>query len=469
MSHRLLVGHVLDKMRELPDCSVNCIVTSIPYWGLRDYGLPPVVWGGDAGCEHDWTGGAVARDKGAKRQIPHGDGRVNDSYRDNRVEVPTTAIISDVREETKNGKSRTTDRCNGAESRTFDGNHQKHVMPGSTCSKCGAWLGCLGLEPTPQMFVQHIVDVFREARRVLRKDGTCWVNIGDSYCSGTTSPRNSHPAPNGAMPAGWTNRAGSVRSGSSGTLKPKDRCMIPARVAIALQDDGWWLRDEIIWAKPNPMPSSVTDRTTPAHEMIYLLTKSRKYWYDADAIKEPTTGNAHARGDGVNPKAASAGYKMPDNWAVGPGAHGTILAEGRLKGKTPGKNSRVNITRNGGAPPQSRQNESFSAAVRGLVDTRNKRSVWTIATQPFPEAHFATFPEELPKLCILAGCPEGGTVMDLFGGSGTTVAVAEALGRNGIYIDQSEEYAQIARKRILAVTGSLFAVQTPPETPQGAK
>jgi DNA modification methylase len=209
-------------------------------------------------------------------------------------------------------------------------------------------------------------------------------------------------------------------------LKPKDLVGIPWRLAFALQDAGWYLRSDIIWSKPNPMPESVTDRPTKAHEYIFLLTKSAKYFYNADAIKEAATGNAHARGNGVNPKA-----------------------------KMPGANSRVHVTHTG-AKPQSRQNESFSAAVCGLVDERNARTVWTIGTQPYAEAHFATFPEELPRRCIMAGSREGDTVLDPFLGSGTTAAVAVRLGRQYIGIELNEDYAELAKKRIAAETPSLF-------------
>jgi DNA modification methylase len=215
-------------------------------------------------------------------------------------------------------------------------------------------------------YVCKMVAGFREVRRVLRKDGTLWLNLGDCRVK-------------------------------------KSLMGIPWRVALALKEDGWLLRSEIIWHKPNAMPQSAKDRLTDCHESIFLLSKTARYHYDAKAIMEAVTGNAHARGDGVNPKAK---YKTPASWDTAPGSHGTIHREGREKRKMPGPNSRIHVTRNGGAPPQSRQNESFSAAVCGLVAERNKRSVWTVATAPYPEAHFATYPEALITPMILAGCPE---------------------------------------------------------------
>ena len=292
--------------------------------------------------------------------------------------------------------------------------------------------GQMGLETSPEVYLANMVAVFREVRRVLRKDGTCWVNMGDSYAA---SGRGSNPVDSafqkqasnrGSVEGVHTDQARRAPSG----FKPKDLMGMPWRLALALQADGWYLRCDIIWQKPNPMPESVRDRPTKAHEYVFLLSKSPRYFYDAEAVKEPVTGTAHARGGGVNPKAR--GYKMPDGWATGPGAHGTIHPEGREKGrsaaaseypgrdardentrraKTPGKNSRIHVDRDvahGDRPFHPRQNESFSAAVAGLVSKRNIRSVWTIAPAPYRKAHFATFPSALVRPCILAGTSEAG-------------------------------------------------------------
>jgi site-specific DNA-methyltransferase (cytosine-N4-specific) len=209
-----------------------------------------------------------------------------------------------------------------------------------------------------------------------------------------------------------------------GGLKPKDMVGIPWRVAFALQAAGWYLRADVIWAKPNPMPESVSDRPTKAHEYLFLLTKSPAYHYDADAIKEPASDTSHPRGSGVNPKAGKN--------------------EGTGDRRKDGFNGRWRV----------KQNASFSAALRGTVETRNKRSVWTIPTEPTPDAHFATFPRKLVEPCILAGCPLGGVVLDPFGGSGTVGRVAEDLGRRWLLFDLNPSYAQIARRKT-AQTGLL--------------
>jgi DNA modification methylase len=274
--------------------------------------------------------------------------------------------------------------------------------------------GQIGLERTPAEYIAKLVAVFAEVRRVLRADGTCWVNIGDSYTSGgRNSQVNDNIGSRGPVPAGY-------RSPQPPGLKPKDLIGIPWALAFALRDDGWWLRQDIIWHKPNPMPESVRDRCTKAHEYVFLLTKSARYFYQADAIAEGVTGNAHSRGNGVNPKA-----KIPAGWDTGAGSHRELTGRYRPK-----------------------QNESWSAAVTETVDTRNRRSVWTLATQPTPEAHFATFPLELPELCMRAGCPEGGVVLDPFAGAGTTGLACVKNNRQFIGIELKPEYVAIAESRL---------------------
>jgi DNA modification methylase len=269
--------------------------------------------------------------------------------------------------------------------------------------------GQIGLEPTPDAFVARLVDVFREVRRVLRKDGTCWVNLGDSYNSG-----NSGGLGGSTLCGGQENQKASNRHGRErvGTLKPKDLIGIPWRVAFALQADGWWLRQDIIWHKPNPMPESVADRCTKAHEYVFFLTKNDRYRWDADAIAEATI-----RAGDVNDYTGNQ-----KNNSVDP-----VMQATRPKGRA--------IT---------------------VKETRNKRSVWTIATAPFAEAHFATFPPELPEICIKAGCPKGGTVLDPFCGAGTTGLVADRLQRNAILIELNPEYAAMADRGISADRGGLL-------------
>lgn len=305
------IGDALTFARLLPDESVNCVVTSPPYYGLRDYGV---------------------------------DGQV-------------------------------------------------------------------GLEDTPQQYVERLVSIFREVRRVLRKDGTCWLNLGDSWTGGGSyapdAPSNQN---GGSLSSRSVGQAGGRTSGAVRLvegLPAKNLLMIPARVAIALQDDGWYLRDEIVWHKPNPMPASVTDRTTRAHEMVYLLTKAPRYWYDAAAIAEPSTYAG---------KVVTLGEKS--------------LSKGQAKG--------ANVAASG--------NGNASAVT--VNDTRNRRSVWTVPTLPTSEAHFATFPPDLIRPMILAGCPEGGIVYDPFLGSGTTAFVAETLGRRWIGNELNPDYLPIILKRL---------------------
>jgi len=300
----------------IPDSSVDCVVTSSPYWGLRDYGLED-----------------------------HG----------------------------------------------------------------------LGLEPTPEEYCANMVVVFREVWRVLKPTGTVWMNLGDSYAAnGTTGGggavdirtdgRKTTP---GDKVRG---RKPEVRNARGIGLKPKDLVGMPWRVAFALQADGWYLRSDIIWSKPNPMPESVSDRPTKAHEYVFLLTKSPRYYYDADAIRESNGNEANWDNYG--------GKGLHD--------HKDDLVKGMSQPKV-----MPNATHPNG---------------------RNKRTVWEIATQPYPEAHFATFPEKLVEPCIMAGCPQDGVVLDPFAGSGTTLAVAQRLGRKSIGTDLSEEYLKLASKRLRSIS-----------------
>ena len=261
----------------------------------------------------------------------------------------------------------------------------------------------LGLEPTPEEYVANMVKVFQEIHRVLKPSGTVWLNLGDSY-AGSNSDKYSAPNKNtlsAKMGQTYGGIEKSIKAKVHG-LKPKDLIGIPWRVAFALQADGWYLRSDIIWQKPNPMPESVKDRPTKSHEYIFLLTKSRKYYYDADAIKEPTVSQDKYKRDRDNPD-----YKFNN---------------------TPGRTK-----------------------MSGLKDNKytlkNKRDVWSINTKPYKEAHFAVFPEEIPMNCIKAGSPKDGVVLDPFAGSGTTLKVALGLGRKAIGIDINTEYLDLCIKR----------------------
>lgn len=324
----------------------------------------------------------------------------------------------------------------------------------------------IGSEPTLQEWVQTMVEVFREVRRVLKPEGTLWLNLGDAYASnaGGYSETGSRGAT--SMPSISAGTMAAVQKGPRVPphgLKPKDLMGQPWRVAFALQADGWWLRQEIIWHKPNPMPESARDRCTKAHEQIFLLSKSEQYFYDFDAMQEPVNGGAHARrsieysgakrpgfGHGYDavPKPR---YKTPDGWDTtrGDGGHGSFHKEGREKGKVAAVGRRVGPPGNPAeASVVPKNNESMDAALAEVRSTRNTRSVWTIPTHPFKGSHFATFPPALAERCITGGCPAGGTVLDPFGGSGTVGLVADRQHKHAVLIDLDERNLPMAAERI---------------------
>jgi len=316
MAITILNGDVLDHLKGLPDCSVQCVVTSPPYWGLRDYGTAK--WeGGDPDCKHN----PQKPDGGerADRSLPLGRGGI---YKD-------------------------------------------------TCGKCGAVRidNQIGLEKTPEEYTQKMVVVFREVKRVLRDDGTLWLNLGDSYVGGGRGGKEQCGGGSFEESRYDNGMKIGLPTGKIDGLKPKDLVGIPWRVAFALQADGWYLRSDIIWSKPNPMPESVTDRPTKAHEYVFLMTKSARYYYDADAIREK----------GGDP--------------IGTHRGGSLIkaAKGEI-----------------GDPFVSCQNHSGGIESLLSSGTRNRRTVWEIATQPTPDAHFATFPEALVEPCIKAGTSERG-------------------------------------------------------------
>jgi DNA modification methylase len=293
------------------------------------------------------------------------------------------------------------------------------------CAVCGAWRGHYGAEPTPEMYVEHTVLIFREVRRVLRDDGTLWINLGDSYAgsggAGEWSKRkagkqeyagprhnNANRLARGKRIERGAGRWGGGNNPASGDLKPKDLVGIPWMVAFALRADGWYLRQDIIWNKENPMPESVVDRCTKSHEYIFLLSKRAKYYCDMQSIAEPAG----------SPITKLQSHHDPDN--------PKYLAA-----------------------PHERWKDQFNGRIWGKLGTRNKRSVWDVNVQPYSGAHFATFPPVLVEPCIKSGCPEGGVVLDPFSGSGTTAMVARKLGRRAIGLDLSFTYIQeCARPRL---------------------
>ena len=301
----------------------------------------------------------------------------------------------------------------------------------------------IGQEATPELFVQTMVEVFREVRRLLKADGTCWLNLGDTYAG-------YHGNKNAEMPTsavnGWTNGTNeNLRTSSANRngYKAKDLIGIPWMTALALRADGWYLRQDIIWAKPNPMPESVTDRCTKSHEYIFLLSKSERYLYNHEAIKERQAESSVARlaQDVENQRGSD---RVPGK------TNGTMKAVGR----TAGNKSHKYVTAYDGSETEEHRTKAGLMKVADVPwESRNKRSVWTVATQPYKEAHFATYPPDLIKPCILAGTKAGDIVLDPFGGSGTTGQVALELGRKATLIELNPDYAKIIDQRTAITPG----------------
>lgn len=330
MGYRIVEGDCIEGMRSIDDGSVNCVVTSPPYFGLRDYG-------------HD---------------------------------------------------------------------------------------GQIGLEETPDAFVAKLVEVFREVRRVLRDDGTVWLNLGDSY-TGYWGEKYAHKPFGSDRTADESTPPNKITAFKNWGMKNKNLIGIPWRVAFALQADGWYLRQDIIWHKPNPMPESVRDRCTKAHEYIFLLSKAERYYFDSEAMQEP----------------ASKGAAGSEFHTGKTGAH--QLGRASTKPRTAGNKSHKYVTAYDGSDAEEHRTKAGLMKIADTPwETRNRRSVWTVATKPYKGAHFATFPPDLIRPCILAGCPKDGTVLDPFGGSGTTALVALEEGRNAVLCELNPSYIALAHKRI---------------------
>jgi len=326
---KILQGNCIDKIKELEDNSIDCVVSSPPYFGLRDYGVD----------------------------------------------------------------------------------------------------GQFGLEKSYKDYLANTVKIFETFKPKLKNTATIWWNVGDSYSSGKRTSTTNQSL-RGDKNYGVTKTP--VQNG----IKEKDLLMIPNRVAIALQDAGWYIRSEIIWHKPNPMPESVRDRPTSCHEKIWLITKNKKYYYDHESIKEPITDTTAIR----------LLQKNIDNQKGSSRANGGMKSNGNMKAM-----GRKKFDKNMGGSGTSFVDHSGYKKADGtymINPTRNKRNVWTITTKPFKDAHFATFPKDLIEPCIKAGCPEGGVVLDPFGGSGTTGIVAALNNRNAILIELNQNYIDIANKRI---------------------
>ena len=371
-THNIIQGDAIAGMQTLPAECVQTCITSPPYWGLRDYGT--ATWdGGDSSCNHVDDVALAERLRQKKSMISVGE----------RIDGSTRTRVHDEQ----------------------IGNTIQHR---DVCPKCGAKRidAQLGAEKTPEAYVENMVKVFREVRRILRDDGTVWLNLGDSYArngGGVESKMNTiHTMGVGQKAtylAGGMQTINKVPFG----LKSKDLVGIPWRVAFALQADGWYLRQDIIWHKPNPMPESVTDRCTKSHEYIFMLSKKSHYYFDHEAIKEKAVGVPHA----------------------------------------PGNKNKTQPSEKGARDPALEPDRVWASDGK-----RNRRSVWTVTTKPFRGAHFATFPKDLIEPCVLAGCPVGGTVFDPFTGSGTTAIVSLKHNRNFIGTELNPEYIKIAEARI---------------------
>lgn len=376
MTFEIRQGDALALLRAMPEASVQTVVTSPPYWGLRDYGT--ATWeGGDLECAH--------KGRPKPRQDTSGGGPTKGRFAETRGTQAAKAI---------------------------------HSIPVRAVCGCGARRidAQIGLESSPADYVARLVEVFREVRRVMRTDGTLWLNIGDGYCASPpgNAPRDlSRGRPMGTRGRQPSKKARAVRVNRVFGLKQKDLVGMPWRVAFALQEDGWWLRSDIIWHKPNPMPESIKDRPTKAHEYLFLLAAGERYVYDAGAVLEPTVS--------LDPEHSS--YR-PNSARIAEDGRKEFSAKHVMSAR------------------------AYDAA------GRNRRSVWTVTTVPYADAHFATFPQALVEPCILAGTGVGATVLDPFCGAGTVGVVALRHGRRFLGLELNPEYVAMARRRI---AGPLFA------------
>jgi len=365
--NKIICDDCLEVMKEMPDGCIDMCLTSPPYWGLRDYGIEQI-FGGNKDCKHEWI------DKTIIRRTP-GD---------------------------KPGKSSLV-----AKNRPNDIVNRPNIKQ-NVCQKCGAWKGQLGLEPTPEMYIEHLTKIFNEVKRVLRKRGTLWLNIGDSYYGGGHGGWVKFD--DGRIPYkdpkfGKGRNYCPAKNWDYSKYQPKCLCMIPERFAWSLIQDGWILRNKIIWYKPNAMPSSVKDRFNNTWEYVYMFSKNRKYYFDLDAVRESHKPQSIKR--------ASYGF------------YDTKKHQ------------------------QLRETNMASHKLLSIHNVgKNPGDMWAINTQPFPEAHFAVFPEKLCVKPIKAGCPESGITLDPFCGSGTVLFVAQHLRCRYIGIEMNPEYRKMAEERL---------------------
>lgn len=383
----ILQGDALQKLKELPSESINCVMTSPPYWSLRDYSTEGIIWDGLKDCEHDFV--------------------VKERY----IHRGSTDVENSIHGAIKNENLK-------VDWKTQDG----------FCNFCKAWKGQLGLEPTFDLYISHLCNIFDEVKRVLRKDGTCWINLGDTYSSGNRGENindgfNQH---NASLPPNRLNCG----------IEDKSLCMIPFRFAIEMVNRDWILRNTIIWHKPNCMPSSVKDRFTVNFEYLFFFVKSRKYYFETQY---------------ENLAESSFNDKRKDKGLV---AHKTGKSQDIKLIQNRSAEQKLTKQDLVGNPQYTGFNSRYKKSQYAMNGTsinsqgRNKRTVWRITTKPFKESHFAVYPEELCETPIKAGCPEGGICLDPFFGAGTTGLVALKQGKNFIGIELNPEYIKIAEKRL---------------------
>ena len=362
--NRIYQGSCLNWLKDIDNGSIDCVVTSPPYWALRDYQTEPEIWDGDKNCEHEWGSKIIT--------LTHKSGEKNPG-----------------KESWYKDKGASNDKGN------------------QFCSKCNAWKGSLGLEPTFDLYVKHLCDIFDEVKRVLKKEGTCWVVLGDTYSGSGCGTNDYRTEKSKSIQGKGKNRnlykTGGIAQKITNVVQAKSLLQIPSRFAIMMTDHGWILRNTIIWEKPNCMPSSAKDRFTVDFEYVFFFTKSKKYYFEQQLEKSIWADKDYR--SKIKGGVKSGGKTASGNYAT----------------------NKVAYTENG---------------------MKNKRAVWTISTKPFKENHFAVFPEELIETPVKAGCPKNGIILDPFMGSGTTGLVAKKLGRNFIDIELKPNYVEIANRRI---------------------
>ncbi len=399
--HVLLQGHVLDQLSRLPSDSVDCIVTSPPYWGLRDYKLPPTVWDAELECEHEWA------------KVEYDFGKYRPDSKSEKLQIKGSENFQSFKAE-----------------------------PSDFCSKCPAWKGQLGLEPDFRLYVRHILQITKELKRVLKPTGCFWLNLGDTYSGGSGGGK---PQTKKDFDDAW------VKEPLDARIQSKSLCFIPQRIALAMIDEqGWILRNQVVWFKPNGMPSSVRDRFSNRWEPMFFFTKEPKYWFDLDSVREPHSFNRWSMSNSIkSAKAQKAPPGQAPNQSVRKSHAGYFDADGNLlvnpNGKNPGDVIREPAVRS--KSWQSNAGHEFGHE-RVYKEGADGSDFWEITTEPHPFAHFAVYPDKLVERPIKASCPKDGIVLDPFAGSGTSAVVAKRLQRSSISIELAEHYIPIIKQRL---------------------